>query len=151
MPTMTKRKNCAGDAGNELDDLQAMLAEQGYADDQTLNPGASLIRQAEALVAQRQESRRLAAEVEQFRALQAELPDLRLLAALGRQYRSELLDEAITAGNDAQGAGFDEPAYRALLTDASIEQIKTIRDDFRRSTAARTFTAGHAVPRRPVA
>lgn len=53
-------------------------------------------------------------------------------AADGRQYRSDLVAEALAEGVRAQGKDFDKPTYEAMLTNAPITTIKRMRDDWKK-------------------
>lgn len=53
-------------------------------------------------------------------------------AADGRQYRSDLVAEALAEGVRAQGQDFDKPTYEAMLANAPIATIKRMRDDWKK-------------------
>lgn len=78
----------------------------------------------------------------QARVRQLEQDNERLtgLADLGVQYRASLVDEAVAEGIRAEGNGFPAETYKALLENASIDHIKTVRDSFR--SRADTVLAG---------
>lgn len=59
-----------------------------------------------------------------------ELNRLRPLADDGRAYRDDLVAQALAEGVRAQGEGFPQETYRALLADSSLDHIKQIRDQF---------------------
>ena len=59
--------------------------------------------------------------------------DLEPQAADGRQYRTDLVTEALAEGVRAYGADFDKPTYEAMLTNAPIATIKRMAADFRKS------------------
>lgn len=67
------------------------------------------------------------------RALDAEqqVAELRPLADDGRQYRTDLLAEALAEGVRAYGAGFASETYRGLLETAPLATVKRLRDDWR--------------------
>lgn len=52
-------------------------------------------------------------------------------AADGRQYRADLVNEALAEGVRAQGKDFDKPTYEGVLTNAPIAVIKRMRDDWK--------------------
>lgn len=53
-------------------------------------------------------------------------------AADGRQYRADLVAEALAEGVRAQGKDFDKPTYEGVLTNAAITTIKRMRDDWKK-------------------
>lgn len=63
---------------------------------------------------------------------QKRVADLEPQAADGRQYRSDLVAEALVEGVRAQGKDFDSPTYEAMLTTAPLATIKRMRDDWQR-------------------
>lgn len=83
--------------------------------------------------------KRLIAEVERLRPLEAEVKRLQPLADMGTQYRQDLIDEAIAEGirAKAEGETFAEETYRGILNALDIEQVKTMRDDWRAKAASR--------------
>lgn len=74
----------------------------------------------------------LAAELDRLRTEQKRLPELETQAADGRQYRSDLVAEALAEGVRAQGKDFDSPTYEAMLKTAPLATIKRMRDDWKR-------------------
>jgi hypothetical protein len=66
------------------------------------------------------------------RGLLAEVNRLAPLAADGRQYRADLVDEALAEGVRANGAEFPQETYRTVLEGATIPVIQRMRDDWRR-------------------
>jgi len=54
-------------------------------------------------------------------------------AADGRQYRADLVAEALAEGVRAQGKDFDKPTYEGVLTNSPIAVIKRMRDDWKRA------------------
>jgi hypothetical protein len=64
------------------------------------------------------------------RALAAEVARLRPLADDGRQYRTDLMAEALREGARAHGADFATETYRGLLETAPLATIKRMRDDW---------------------
>ena len=67
---------------------------------------------------------------DRLRALVAE-------AAAGRQYRSDLLDEAIKARVQAFGRSAEEERYRALLERLPLEDVRGFRDEWRSIASGR--------------
>lgn len=67
------------------------------------------------------------------RALDAErqLDALRPLADDGRQYRADVIAEALGEGVRAYGQGFASDTYRAVLEAAPLATVKRMRDDWR--------------------
>lgn len=59
------------------------------------------------------------------------IKELEPQAADGRQYRSDLVAEALAEGVRAQGQNFDKATYEATLTHAPIATIKRMRDDWK--------------------
>lgn len=70
-----------------------------------------------------------------------QLDELKPLAADGRQYRSDLVDEMVAEGVRAHGVDFDEKMYRSMVASAPLANIKRMRDDFQAMGNAR-FTGG---------
>lgn len=73
--------------------------------------------------------------------LAGEAERLRPLADEGRQYRADLIDEALAEGVRAMGDEFPAETYRGMLERASLENVKAIRDQWS-AMAARQFTGG---------
>ena len=65
-----------------------------------------------------------------MRKIRDELARLAPLADDGRAYRDDLVAQALAEGVRAQGEGFPQETYRAMLTDAPLDHIKQIRDQF---------------------
>lgn len=72
-----------------------------------------------------------------------ETSGLRVLADIGRQYRADLVSEALEEGVRAHGEEFDQETYRALLESetTSLETIKRFRADWKR-IGDQTFSGG---------
>ncbi len=85
------------------------------------------IRVALALDAESERDAVLAA----IRALQQERDALQADAADGRQYRTDLVSEALAEGVRALGSAFETETYRTMLTAAPLKTIKRMRDDWR--------------------
>lgn len=76
------------------------------------------------------------------RAMEFATDDNRALAEQGRQYREDLITEALTEGARALGKDhFSEDTYRPLLVSAKLDQIKRMRDDWK-TTADKGIPAG---------
>jgi hypothetical protein len=73
--------------------------------------------------------------------LRSEVERLRPLADLGTAYKADLIEQAIEEGIRAQGEIFPAETYRGMLEVATIDAIKTIRDQFRK-TAGERFPGG---------
>lgn len=58
-------------------------------------------------------------------------------AADGKQYRADLLEEALQEGVRANGANFNRATYENALRNSPIATIKTMRDDWRAAGDAR--------------
>lgn len=54
-------------------------------------------------------------------------------AADGKQYRADLLEDALREGVRANGASFNRATYEGALRNSPIATIKTMRDDWRRA------------------
>lgn len=65
-----------------------------------------------------------------LRALVEEIRTNRPLAKDGKQYRADLIADALDQGVRALGNDFDKEAYEELFRTASIETVKSIRDSF---------------------
>jgi hypothetical protein len=59
------------------------------------------------------------------------MQELRLLAEDGLQYRQALVDETLAEGVRAMGTQFNVDLYRGLLVNATIPQLRRMRDDWR--------------------
>src|SRR5690606_30462369 len=57
--------------------------------------------------------------------------DLAKDADLGRRYRKDMIESAIAEGIRAKGDAFKSETYRSMLEKMSLDQIETIRDDFK--------------------
>lgn len=57
--------------------------------------------------------------------------ELQLLADDGRRYRADLIDEALAEGARGMGKQFSPDLYRTLLDNATVPQIKALRDQWR--------------------
>lgn len=78
---------------------------------------------------------------EVVRTLAAENSRLSTLADMGRQYRDDLVEAAISEGVRAMGESFPQEAYRDLLSKSTLEQIKALRDSFA-ADARKRFPGG---------
>lgn len=74
---------------------------------------------------------------EQVRWLASEIARLQPLANDGRQYRTDLIADALKEGVRAMGEGFNQEAYRTLLENSSLEAIKQLRSDWAAVAAKR--------------
>ena len=72
------------------------------------------------------------------------IKELRLLADDGRRYRADLIDEALAEGARGMGKQFSPDLYRTLLDNATVPQIKALRDQWRTMGDAR-FPGGSLV------
>lgn len=59
------------------------------------------------------------------------------LARDGRQYKSDLVTEALAEGVRANGAEFNQDSYRGLLERSEVATIKLMRDDWKRQAGAK--------------
>lgn len=75
---------------------------------------------------------KLAAVTEEVATLQARVKELEPQAAEGKQYREDLIADALKQGVRAKGDGFDQTRYETLLRSPSstLESIKLLRDDW---------------------
>lgn len=64
--------------------------------------------------------------------LQRQLAELAPLAEEGRQYRSDLVKEALAEGVRAQGNDFDAKTYEDTLNRSPLSTIKRMRDDWKK-------------------
>lgn len=76
-----------------------------------------------------------------FRQAEADVQRLTPLADDGRQYRTDMVNEALLEGVRAYGAEFAEATYRGVLEAANLDTIKRMRDDWRR-IAEKQFAPG---------
>ncbi|MGN6814410.1 MAG: hypothetical protein ACTHMP_26385, partial [Thermomicrobiales bacterium] len=77
------------------------------------------------------------------------------LADDGRQYRTDLVTEALEEGVRALGEGFAAETYKGMLETAPLETIKRMRDDWRavgdkRFPGGRQTTEGEPAPQENV-
>lgn len=82
---------------------------------------------------------KVASEEEVFGAiekLQGRVTEMEAQAEEGRQYRKDLVAEALAEGVRAQGNDFDAATYTAVLETASLPVIKRMRDDWRKAALA---------------
>jgi hypothetical protein len=77
------------------------------------------------------------AQARQIADLTAEVERLTPLAEDGRQYRADLVDEALAEGVRAIGAEFAQERYRTILENATPEVMRQMRDDWRSTGDAR--------------
>jgi hypothetical protein len=61
----------------------------------------------------------------------------------GRQYRADLVAEALVEGVRAHGNDFDKESYTGILNAAPLATVKRMRDDWKK-TANKTLTGGRA-------
>jgi len=73
--------------------------------------------------------------------LAGEAERLRPLADEGRQYRSDLIEDALAEGVRAMGDQFPAETYRGMLKRAGLESIKALRDQWA-AMAARQLPGG---------
>ncbi len=66
-----------------------------------------------------------------------QLQALRGLADDGRAYRSDLIDQALAEGVRAQGAAFPQESYKAMLENASLDNIKRVLSSFKEAASQR--------------
>ena len=65
------------------------------------------------------------------RQLERERDELRPLADVGRQYRADLIEDALAQGVRAYGNEFARETYLGVLEGANIAVIKRMREDWR--------------------
>jgi hypothetical protein len=119
------QEQVSADSG-ELTVLRAQVTEQTRAAD-TQRAGADLFTRALADAGIDIAPEELA---DRLRTLIAE-------AAAGRQYRTDLLDEAIKARVQAFGRSAEEERYRALLERLPLEDVRGFRDEWRSIASGR--------------
>lgn len=61
----------------------------------------------------------------------ARIIELEAEAAIGRQYKADLIDEALKDGVRAKGDGFKAELYRGILAALGVSEIRAMRDDWR--------------------
>jgi hypothetical protein len=81
--------------------------------------------------------------------------ELLALAKEGRAYRLALVEEALTEGVRCFGNDFKPELYRSLFVNAGLEQIRSIRDEWKKQASAifpgtRQSVADTAVPEKEV-
>lgn len=65
-------------------------------------------------------------------SLQRRVSELEPQAEEGRQYRKDLVAEALAEGVRAQGADFDSATYQTVLENAPLATVKRMRDDWKK-------------------
>jgi len=75
--------------------------------------------------------------------LQKRIGELEPQAEEGRQYRKDLVAEALAEGVRAHGNEFDAESYTAILNSAPLVTVKRMRDDWKK-TANKVLPAGRA-------
>lgn len=108
-------------ADEQLQQMRSALQEAGYQGNDAL---------AKALAD--------AGEVAQLREQNA---TLEAQAAEGRQYRQDLVADALAEGVRAYGEEFDQDGYKAMLDSANLDQVKRMRDDWAK-VAGKRFPGG---------
>jgi hypothetical protein len=119
----------------EVATIRLALTETGAA------PDAAIPAAVRTAVDELKSLRALPAEIERLTPLAEEAERLRPLADEGRQYRADLVEQAVTEGKRAMGADFAEETYRGLLGNASIDVVKRMRDDWK-TTGDKQFPGG---------
>lgn len=104
-------------------------------------PDADIPTALTAVVDEVVAGRERAAEIERLRPFEEDATRLRPLADEGRQYRADLVTDALTEGARAYGADFSEETYRALLEAAPLETVKRMAADWKKAGDA-IFTGG---------
>ena len=79
----------------------------------------------------------LAAVAREREEAKAEIARLQPLADQGKQYREELVNQAVAEGVRAMGEAFPEETYQAMLSGAPLEHIRQVRDTFAAQAAVR--------------
>jgi hypothetical protein len=75
--------------------------------------------------------------------LQKRIGELEPQAEEGRQYRKDLVAEALAEGVRAHGNDFDTESYTGILNSAPLATVKRMRDDWKK-TANKVLPAGRA-------
>ena len=81
--------------------------------------------------------------------LAGEVDELRALADDGRQYRADLVSEALAEGVRANGDTFAQETYRKMLESAELSVIRQMRDDWRKAGDKRFGAGGPQVKPSP--
>lgn len=87
------------------------------------------------------EESKLAASVEFLAQM---IRNMNQQAADGRQYRTDLITEALEQGVRAHGNSFDKEGYQALLEGAPLDSIKRFASDWKRVADAALPTGRHS-------
>jgi hypothetical protein len=133
---LVARVELAQQAEGTLADVRAILATVGAADGVSL---AEAVRQA---LAELPGLRTLASEQAGQLDEQAEqLETLTPLAEEGRQYRADLIADAMAEGVRAYGPTFRQETYRGILEAAPLATVKAMREDWR-TLGDRNFAGG---------
>lgn len=93
----------------------------------SLGGSGSLSQRVGATVQMAQEVERLRGQAKEQ---ETEIARLKPLAEEGKQYRADLVSDALAEGVRAYGEGFDEATYRSLLEAAPLATVKRMRDDW---------------------
>jgi hypothetical protein len=114
-----------GISPEDLASVRLALTELG------IKPDAALPESVRSIVDELKAARGHAAEVERLKPFEDEVARLRPLADEGRQYRADLVKDALAEGVRAYGAGFAEETYRGLLESAPLETVKRMAEDWK--------------------
>jgi hypothetical protein len=141
IPTPPKEERMEPLTPEEMATIRLTLTEAGVGAEDAVPMGVrALVDEVKTL---RTAGAEATATIERLAPLADEAERLRPLADEGRQYRADLVEAAIAEGKRAHGAEFAEDTYRGLLTGASIETVKRMRDDWR-AIGDRQFPGGRA-------
>lgn len=121
------RKQVSMDIQTQFERIQAALAEAALPIDVATEP-LEAVRHLIVVAAEKAE-------------LEAEIERLCPLADDGRQYREDLVTQALAEGVRAHGQEFREETYRGILESANLDTIKAMRDDWA-AVAAKRFPGG---------
>jgi hypothetical protein len=78
---------------------------------------------------------------DKYDALEERNKSLETDAAIGRSYKTQKIEDACAEGVRAKGNDFDADTYKAMLANATIEQIKRVEQDFKKEADAKLASA----------
>jgi hypothetical protein len=115
-----------------LDDVRRDLRRLLEMQDPSIDPVAHVLEMAPQI----REVTTLRAERDQLLPLADEVKRLTPLADMGRQYHVDLLEATLAEGVRAQGNGFPLETQRALLANATLDQLKTLKAAYEQQAQA---------------
>lgn len=139
-----------------IEALRGIKDSLGGASD-TLDEAASKIADLLARVAgddeddeEEGESERVTELRGQVATLEARVAELTPLAEMGRQYRADLIEDALKEGVRLFGNDFRRETHRAMLERSTLEEIKAIKGDWERAAVTKLGAGGRQTTPEPL-